>query len=232
MVAILLTYWEELKRLWKEILLTVAFLLPQFVIFAQSGIRERYMLPSTIGFAMFFVLVIPKWKPLGGKRRLLYISCILLMLFANARAMLIEADYFRFRGESVTEMLEAVSEMAREDTKVLSCFRPNEEGNLTIYYWMLLQDFDEVYYWTEDDLSITKVCDRNSAYEASAYEKRDFADMDIIVMYNQQDRHYTYEPSLDYSDFTKIDCGTMTLWVRNGRGIKPVQPRIREAVFS
>lgn len=214
-LAVLLTYWDELKKLWKEILLTAVFLIPQFIIFAQSGLQERYLLPSTMGYAFFFVVVISKWKPLQGKRRLVYIAGIILLLAANGRAMLIEADYFRFRGESVTGMLEKVEELADEDTKVLACFRPTEEANLTMYYWMLLHGFDGVYYWTEDDLTINRVRDRNMSYDdPGVYEKQNFEEMDIVVMYNQQDRHFCFYPSLDLSDFTKIECGTITIWVR------------------
>lgn len=225
-VAILLTYWKDAKKLWKEVLLTIVFLLPQFVIFAQTGILERYLLPSTMGFAFFFVLIVPKWKKLMYKRRFVYAAAIVLLLLANGRAMLIEADYFRYRGESVTGMLTAVREMADEDTRVLSCFRPNEEANLTLYYWMLLHDFDGVYYWTEDTKTINRVCDRNLTYPEEDYEKQDFADMDIVVMYNRQDRHFTDDPSLDFSGFTKIDCGTLTIWVRDNSGIEPVIPAV------
>ncbi|MBO5114443.1 MAG: hypothetical protein J6C12_14030 [Lachnospiraceae bacterium] len=71
-VAILLTYWNDLKKLWKEILLTIAFLLPQFVIYGQTGISERYILPSAIGFAMFFVIMVPRERFLSGKRQVIY----------------------------------------------------------------------------------------------------------------------------------------------------------------
>lgn len=232
-IAILLTYWENLKRLWKEIGLLVVFLLPQFVIFAQSGITERYILPSAIGYAFFFVLVISKWKPLCCKRRLAYVVGLVLLLLASARAMLIEADYFRYRGESVTGMLEAVREMADEDTKILSCFSPNEEGNITMLYWMGLHDIDEVYYWYDGMQKVTthSYADMYLRKEGVDYEVRDFSEMDIVVMYNRKDRHYCYDPALDLSGFTQIDCGTITIWVRDGQGIEPVVPQIRSAIY-
>lgn len=233
-IAILLTYWEDLKRLWKEIGLTVVFLLPQFVIFAQTGITERYILPSAIGFAFFFVIIMSKWKPLGGKRRLVYAAGVVLLLLASARAMLLEADYFRYRGESVTGMLESVRDMADEDTQILSCFSPNEEGNLTMRYWMGLQEIEEVYYWNESlhNISTKSYPDIEYYTEGVHYETRDFVDMDIVMMYNQKDRHYCFEPSLDMAGFTKIDCGTLTIWVRDGQGIEIVVPEIRDTIFN
>lgn len=223
---ILLTYWDELKKLWKEILLAIAFLLPQFVIYGQSGIRERYILPSSIGFAFFFVIVIMKWKPLSGKRRIVYTLALLLLIAAHGRVALREADYFRYRGHSVSTMLEAVQEMSGEDKKILSCYRPNEEGNLTVNYWMLVHGVDNVYFWTDEDQVINKICDNNLWYPEEAYTEYDFEDMDIVVMYNEEDRHWCYTPNLDLSDFTEMKCGTMTIYIRNGEGITPVDTTV------
>ncbi len=221
-VMILLTYWEELKKLWKEILLTVAFLLPQFVIYGQAGIKERYILPCSIGFAFFFVIIILNWRPISGKRRTVYVLSLLLLLAAHGRVTLREADYFRYRGESVTAMLETVMEMSEGKTNVLSCLRPNEEGNLTINYWMKVHGYDNVYYWTEDEKIINQVCDRNFIYKYSEEQQKeqDFDDMDIVVMYNKEDRHWCYDPSLDLSDFTEIKSGTLNIYLRNGCGIE------------
>ena len=44
--------------------------------------------------------------------------------------------------------------------------------------------------------------------------------MDIVVMYNREDRHWCYEPDLDLSDFSEIKCGTLNLYVRDGSGIE------------
>ncbi len=226
-VLILLTYWDELKKLWREMILAAVFLLPQFIIFGRAGIGERYVLPTSVGFAFFFILVISGWKPLTGKRRAVYFFGIVLLLAAHGRVMLREADYFRYRGQSVTSMLEAVNAMASDETNVLACFRPNEEGNLTINYWMKLQGFDNVYYWTEDTKTINKECDINIRYEDEYYEEQDFDDMDIIVMYNREDRHWAYDLTMDLSDFTEIPCGTLTLYVRNGRGIQLEEPEVK-----
>ncbi len=224
--AILLTYYDELKKLWKEMLLTIAFLLPQFIVFGRSGISERYILPSSIGFAFFFVLVITKWKPLSGRRRVVYVSGLLLLLAAHGRVCLREADYFRHRGEGVTAMLEAVNEMAGPDTKVLACFRPNEEGNLTINYWQKLHDFDQVYYWDQEKKVINRVCDSTLIYEEEFYKEESFEDMDIVVMYNRTDRHWVYDMSLDLTGFSEIPCGTLTIYVREGSVDQLVEPKV------
>ena len=193
--------------------------MPQFVIFGQTGLGERYILPSSIGFALFFAVIIPKWKPLSGKRRIVYTIGLYLLLAAHGRVALREADYFRYRGESVNTMLETVLELSENDTKVLSCLRPNEEGNLTINYWMLVHGYDNVYYWTEEEELINQICDINLKYPEEKWEEQSFADMDIVVLYNQEDRHWCYTPSLDMSDFTEVKCGTLTIYIRKDSGI-------------
>lgn len=222
-ILILLTYWEELKKMWKELLLVTVFLLPQIIIYGQSGISERYILPSSIGYALFFIILVPQRNILSGKRKALYQFCILLLLLAHTRVAMREADYFRFRGESVTTMLETVKDMTqqKEDIKILSCFRPNEEGNLTINYWLKIHGYDNVYYWTEEDKIINQVCDINfiGTYTQEQLQEQPFEDMDVVVMYNQEDRHWCYTPSLELSDFTELKCGTLTFYIRNDSGI-------------
>lgn len=226
LILILLTYWEDLKKLWKEMLLIVSFLLPQLIIFGQTGLGERYILPSSIGAALFFVIIIPKWKPLSGKRRMVYVLSLWLLLAAHGRVALREADYFRYRGESVNTMLETVLELSDQDTNVLSCFRPNEEGNLTLNYWMLVHGYDNVYYWTEEEELINQVCDINLWYPDERMEAQSFDDMDIVVMYNQEDRHWCYTPTLDLSDFIEMKCGTLSIYLRQDSGIMPVDIQI------
>lgn len=219
---ILLTYWEKSKKMWKEILLIAAFLIPQIVIFGQVGIKERYILPSAIGFSMFFIIMVPKKRILSGKRKIIYQLGIILLLTAHGRVALREADYFRYRGESITTMLETVIEMSQGKENILSCFRPNEEGNLVINFWMAVHGYDNVYFWTEEDKIINKVYDKNLAYAAEYYEEKDYEEMDIVVMYNKEDRHWCYDPSFDLSDFIEIKCGTLNIYVRNGCGVDPI----------
>ena len=233
LLAVMLTFWEELKKLWKEILLTVIFILPQAVLYAQTGFLERYILPASVGYAFFFVIVGSRWNALVGKRRKIYATFLILLLLCHTRATLVEADYYRYRGDSITTMMEEVRAMAGNDKKVLSCFSPNEESNLTIKYWMLLHDYDQVYYWHEKD----KIIDREFEYDSypevtGASSTQDvLKDMDIVVMYNRDDRHYTYDPSLDLSEFTEVKCGTLTIYVRNNDGITIPKIDVRPSYY-
>lgn len=210
MSLILLTYWEKTKKLGWEIFLAVMVVLPQVVTYSKPGIAERYIIPAVFGVAFFFIIVGCNFKPLSGKRRIAYVLCLCLMLAAHARAALIEANYFVYRGNSIKTMLETTLELVEEDgdKKVLSCFAPNAEGNLTMYYWFRVHGFTEMYNWYEEDQMIGK--SSGSGYAG----KSTLDEMDIVVMYNREDRHWCYEPTLDLSDFQEIKCGTITMYTR------------------
>lgn len=210
MALILLTYWEHVKKLGWEILLTAAIVVPQCVSYSKTSMAERYILPCVIGFAFFFVVVGCNFRPLSGKRRVAYVLCLLLMLAAHGRVVLREAGYFTYRGNSVQTMLESTLDLVKgTDKKVLSCFAPNLEGNRTMYYWFRIHGYDEVFYWEEEENKI------NRSFGSREDEQAAFEDIDVIVMYNKEDRHWCYEPSLDLSDFTEQKCGTITMYVRN-----------------
>lgn len=210
LVLILLTYWEHAKKLGWEALLAAAVVLPQCVTYSKTALEERYILPCVVGYAFFFVVVGCNFKPLSGKRRIAYMLCLFLMLAAHGRVVLREASYFTYRGEGIRTMMESTLELVGgTDKKVLSCFAPNLEGNRTMYYWFRLHGYDEVFYWEEEENKI------NRSFGPREDEQAAFAEIDVIVMYNEEDRHWCYTPSLDLSDFTEKKCGTITMYVRN-----------------
>lgn len=207
---IMLTYWEQLKKLGWEILLSLSILVPQVVSYSKTAMTERYILPAVLGIAFFFVVVGCNWKALSGKRRIVYVLCLLLMLAAHGRVTLREADYFAYRGNSVQTMLDTTLQYTKEheDVRVLSCFGPNIEGNRTMYYWLRIHGYDEVFYWDEDRAFISRW------FGEREDEEDVLENMDVVVMYNKEDRHWCYEPSLDLSDFTEQKCGTITMYFR------------------
>ena len=207
---ILLTYWEELKKLGWEMALTALLIVPQIVTYSKTGITERYLLPTAFGIAFWLIAAGGTMKALGGRRKSVYVLCLLLMLAAHTRVMLREADYFAYRGGSVQTMLDTTLEYTREHpgTKVLACFAPNAEGNRTMYYWLRIHGYDDVFYWDEDRKLISK-------WFGEHEDEEDVLEhMDVVVMYNREDRHWCYEPSLDLSDFEEHRCGTLTMYFR------------------
>lgn len=210
LVIILLTYWEHVKKLVWEILLALAVMVPQCVTYSKTAMAERYLIPCVVGFAFFFVIIGCNFRPLSGKRRIAYMLCLFLMLAAHGRVALLEAKYFTYRGEGVRTIMESTLDLVKgTDKKVLACFAPNLEGNRTMYYWFLLHGYDEVFYWEEDEKKI------NRSFGPREDEQAPFEEIDVVLMYNREDRHWCYEPSLDLSGFTEVKCGTFTMYIRD-----------------
>ena len=209
MGLIFLTYWEQFKKLGWEIILALVVVLPQCITYSKTSMTERYLLPCVLGYAFFFVIVGCNFRPLSGKRRIAYMLCLLLMLAAHGRVALREAVYFTYRGESIRTMMETTLDLVEgTDKKVLSCFAPNLEGNRTMYYWFRLHGYDEVFYWEEEENKI------NRSFGPREDEQAAFEEIDVVVMYNQEDRHWCYEPSLDLTGFEEKKCGTITMYIR------------------
>ena len=77
-----------------------------------------------------------------------------------------------------------------------------------MYYWFRLHEYDEIFYWVEDEQEVKRLFGSRKGEQGSLEE------MDVILMYNREDRHWCYDPSVDLSDFTEVDCGTVTMYVR------------------
>ena len=74
-------------------------------------------------------------------------------------------------------MLGVVPKMSQGEAKILSCFMPNREGNLTIHYWMHNQETNNVYYWFEEGQIINEHC---SLTDEKKNCERDFDEIDIV----------------------------------------------------
>ncbi len=228
MAVVLISHDMEFIKLIPDLLLLAAFIIPQFILFAGAGMTERYIMPFSIGFAMFYCLLAPQHMDMGAKRKYLYYALMVLMLFAHIRAMTIEGKYFRYRGESVTAMLDTIdrytSEHPENEPHILSCLY--YEGGYLIQTHELLEGHDNVYElnvsWADDDYSIHPVYYTHyitltsSQPELSSYN--DLEDIDILVAYNHEDRHWEYDilevPGYDLSEFNKATCGTIDVYTR------------------
>lgn len=219
--AILLTLWDYLKEKWMEFILCLSITLPQIVLYSKTGLDERYVLPAIIGFALFFVVYIANWDRLFGIRRYVYIVCIVLSICAYYRVAIREADYFAYRGRSVQGMLDIALDKMQEDsnTRILSCLAPNYEGNDTLFYWLEMHGYQNLwcYYnatdttrlWTEE----TGTC--QTWGDDDSYSSNVVDDFDVLIAYNKEDRHWTYDLDFDLSEFDVIDTGTIYVYVRN-----------------
>ena len=217
-LLILMSYWDHLKKCWMELLLAAVFIVPELLVFHSSGIFERYLLPVSLGYAYIFVLLPSKYDILSGIRKKIYWGLLVLLLMAHLRVAVIEADYFRWRGNSVQTALDTIKTLSEDnnDIKILSCMYPNQEGDMTLYYWQRYYGYDNVYTYLSDE-DIIVACNLDIHKHVDFYgrnSRRDFEEMDVIVMYNQNDRHWSEYKNLDVSEFDLYRCGSLDLYIR------------------
>lgn len=206
--VILLTYAKQWKILVSSIIMGCAVVIPQMLIYLKTGLEERYILPWSFGVAFLFVLAVNLMDGFKRGRRLLYMLLIVIYFIPNFRLLVQEASYFTYRGHSVTSVLNAALENSTGDTFILSAYSPYEESDLTVTCWMQLHGRDNVYVWNQTE----KTClDRSG--EGSG-RIADVSEMEIILFYNPEDRHYCYDPDIDLSNYERIDYGTMTMCIR------------------
>ncbi len=235
---ILLTYWDDLKKAWKEAILFLGFVLPQIYIYLKPAIKERYILPVSIGFAYFFILVPFRKDLIEGMRKRVYIVGMILLMLAHLRAALREADYFRLRGNGIQQVLDILIRLSEDNPgiKVLSCINPNEEGDQAIYCNQLLAGFDNVYVWMKDDNRIGRCRIQNiyHIYDDFDLNEYDIKEMGVAVAYNRQDRHYDHEmpKEFDADAYTKYECGTVDLYIRNDVKVNFEIPKVRDLLIN
>ncbi len=193
--GILLTFYDRLKKVWLDILMTIVFLAPQFVLYAKSGFYERYLLPMCIGYAFFFVAVGIGKNVIYGWRKSVYTVVICITILCNVRRVAIEADYYRFRGESVTNMLETAEDMTAKGFNVVSCLGIcNPEADITVRGYLKAKGLAEGVYWTD------------------YLENYSTQDADLVMVYNRDDRHYVVSPAVDFSGMHFVKCGSIDLF--------------------
>ena len=213
LIGVLLTYYNEFKRYWAELAITIVFMLPQFVLYSKEGIEERYLLPVVIGFAMFFVIFVYNSKLLAGGRKKVYIAISVMMLLFNAHSMVVEGDYYRFRGESVTKSLEEIESLSDRGYNVMCCFGIcNPEADWTVDMYLKAHGKKDIYYWSEGAGFIST---ERPFFIDGTDSGLTVQDMDVIYMYNRNDRHFEIEPSIDLEGFTCVKSGSVDVYFKD-----------------
>lgn len=210
----MLLFWPYSKKrrdLLEGAALAASIILPQMFIYCKSGITERYVLPWVLGYAWFFVLV-----PLasGGimegdrRRRRLLTLCLCGFLAVNFIIVVKEALYHTYRGKCFERVWDIVLENSDPDTQILAAYSPYPESARTILWLGKLYDREHVNYWYEDE----QVC--RADWGDRSGQIMDVKDMDIVLFYSPEHRHYCYEPSLDLSGYDRQTVGTLVVCIK------------------
>lgn len=214
LLGVILTYYDKIKNKWADVVIAIVFIAPQFVLYSKEGIAERYIIPVVIGIAMFFILFVYRNGFLNGHRKRIYAVILALMLLLNVRGMVVEGDYFRFRGESVTKVLTTTKDMSQKGYKVMCCLgNANPEADWTVDMYMKSEGLPDIYYL---NTAMNKATDVRPMLKADSVNLYDIDEMDVIYAYNRDDRHFVIEPNIDFSDYVQKKCGSIDIYFKKG----------------
>lgn len=203
---IMLTGIKKWNELFWEFLLTIAIMAAQFILYIRLGFEERYILPWSFGYAYFMVIALSNWSIMQGIRRKIYCVCLAGLIIFHFPIVIKEAEYYTYRGQSVTDVFNTVLEETEPDSKILAAYWPYEESNITASYWMRLNGRDNVYSWNEDNKECIDITGEGKG------TKEELQNMEYILFYNPKDRHYCGEPDMDFSNYNKEECGTLVIY--------------------
>jgi hypothetical protein len=209
LLIVLASYYESIKPVWPELVLAAAFAFPQIMLYTSEPFYERYLLPLTFGWALFFVANYGNGI-VHGVRRTIYVLLLTIMAILQIRITVVEADYYRFRGDSVTTMLDetlSLMEKGYNVTSVLGISNPEADMTMSSFFKSHLQK--NCWYWHEYDAAI---CEAPPFSSEADGELHSVSDVDVFVAYNRDDRHFTVEPSLDLAKFHRVKCGSLDLY--------------------
>ena len=206
LLLLLLLRFRDWRQMIGPCFLGLCIMLPQMALYMKTGLQERYVIPWSFGFAMFFILPLSR-EIFSGIWRAFYSMLLVLMLICQFQMTIREANYFTYRGQSVTSVLNHVLELVQEDPdiRILAAYSPYLESDITVSYWLMQYGYEDVYSWNED----TKTCTIIEGEKEGTVG--DVRDMDVILFYNPQDRHFCYVPDIDMSGYEVTDWGTLTV---------------------
>lgn len=193
---------QVLEKVKWEFLLACVMVLPQFILYAKTGLEERYVIPWIYGVCYLFLIVIKKKNIFEGKKKLYYNIGLILLLVVNFILVFYEASYFTYRGKGITKMFETVREISTDETKIMTAFEPYEESDTSTREILIIDGIDNIY--KRHDGKILKGDGAEVSYD----------EINVILTYNEKDRHYLYEQGLDLSDFLVTDYNTVSIAVR------------------
>ena len=206
LLLIMLLHIRQWRKMIGPCFLGMCIMLPQMVLYMKTGLQERYIIPWSLGYAIFFILPLSR-ETFSRLWKVLYSALLVVLLLCHFGMTIREANYFTWRGHSVTSVLEHALELAQQDPdiRILAAYSPYLESDITVSNWLLQYGVEQVYSWDEDAKTCTIIAGEREGETGSV------EDMDVILFYNPQDRHFCYVPDIDFSGYSVTDWGTLTV---------------------
>jgi len=219
-LSLLLLYYElkdekKFRAILIELILPAIFafliIVPNLILYAKSGMDERYLLPSTIGMAFLAVSILRTInKSYNWLFKLLVV--IILIIFAKPTNQVVKrARIFANEGIQTEKMLAAIIQNSNEKSNVLLVANPalmSEWSNSLKTYLSLTNDINLYAFPVNDEYENDFNKFLAEAWH-SRFEGRKFqdieGDIDLVVFFNKKMDSLFYEESgMDPQNFDNL----------------------------
>lgn len=214
MIAVMLTRLNRWKEWLNGAVITVVIMVPQVIVYNMTGLSERYILPWSLGYAWFLIITAMRKDGVLYKskiRQIIMNVCLCGLLAGHFVVFWQEAEHHTYRGVNFQKVWEIVEENTNEDSKILAAFT-YFEANMTVTLWGDVNERDHIYTWNED----SKTCVKTTwGGLDSGGESAELEDMEVIMWYSPEHRHYVKEPDIDLSNYDVQQVGTLVIAVHH-----------------
>ena len=200
------------RKLWLPVLIFSYLMATQYVLYAKSGMYERYLLPSTYIISAFWLIFV-----FHLCRRLEWVSVYqmfaILMVFSLLHGVDDEnrAQKYALDGQNTTAMVEFVGEQAGRNSKVVVDIDYEMDFSATV----ILQDkyqLSSVYNVNYGGITDGTVTDCYIA-DKSELRKIPVTEAEIYLGYPEKVEKLLTEYSMDLSAFDKVTFGNYAVYI-------------------
>ena len=209
-LSLLLLYYElkdekKFRAILIELILPAIFafliVVPNLILYAKSGMDERYLLPSTIGFAFLAVSIL---RIINKNHSWLFklLVVIILIIFAKPTIQVVKrARSFANEGVQTEKMLTAIIQNSNEKSNVLLVANPalNSEWSYSLKTYLSLTNDINLYGFPISDEYDNDFYKFLAEAWHSRFEGRKFqdinGDIDLIVFFDKKMERLFYEES-------------------------------------
>ena len=213
MIAVMLTRLNRWKEWLSGAIVTMVIMLPQVFVYNMTGLNERYILPWSLGYAWFLIITAVRGNGVleGAKvRKNILNICLIGLLICHFTVFWKEAQHHTYRGTNFQKVWKIVEENTSEESNILAAFT-YAEANITVTLWGAVNNRKNVYTWKEEPAIAVRTT-MGGLDEGT--DPTPLEEMDVIMWYSPEHRHYGYDPKLDLSDYSVQQIGTLVVAVR------------------
>jgi len=210
MIVVMLTRLNRWKEWLNGAAIAVVIMIPQVIIYNMTGLSERYILPWSLGYAWFLIITgMRKSGVLDDDkiRQGIMNVCLLGLLACHFVIFGQEAEHHTYRGVNFQKVWEIVEEHTEEESKILAAFT-YLESNMTVTLWGEVNKREQIYTWMDDSRTCIKIDGDGVATDETPAE---LEDMEVIMWYSPEHRHYLKEPDFDLSNYDVQQVGTLVV---------------------